>query len=442
MKYVKDWRAACALVALACVAAPMHAMEPGAGVEKTPTDDLRLIAGYAWSDNLARRAVDPEHDSFSLVGLNAKLLMDRPRLRMSLDSNIVYEHYFGRDFDDGFVGGVVADAGIRLIPERLDWVAQNTFGQTRVDPFSAVTAANRENVNFFTTGPDVHLPFGSRSRLDLSARYDRTDYQSTELDNHRYGGTASIVRELGAHSDLSLNATGDRTEFTDAAYLPYNYRAAYLRYEIEGRRTKISSELGYGQVTAGNQRSRGMVARLAVARTISRHMSMSLDAGSQFGDAGRFLNRTYVQQQGQPSETNLLNTADPAESRYVQLGWAVAGRRTTGGLSAAYTRDRYERTVLFDRNITSLGANLRRNLTSRWDVRLDLNRTRESFLNAGVKNQELRAGVSTGWRFGGATEARLQYERFERDRSVFDPGYQENRITLFVSYQPRALPKR
>src|SRR5690606_21025406 len=140
---------------------------------------------------------------------------ERRRLRADVDVDVSYQHYFDDEFDDDLFGGIDGMLLLGLVPERIEWLIQENFGQTRIDPLGAVTPNNREDINHFTTGPDVTLRFGQATSLRLSGRYSATDYETSVLDGTSRLGMLSLIRHLSPASALSLSGSHERVEYDD-----------------------------------------------------------------------------------------------------------------------------------------------------------------------------------------------------------------------------------
>ena len=74
-------------------------------------------------------------------------------------------------YDDEFLGGLDGTVYYRFIPERFAWSIEDNFAQIAVNGLAVDTPDNRQNLNYFTTGPDIILPLGARTALEVSGRY-------------------------------------------------------------------------------------------------------------------------------------------------------------------------------------------------------------------------------------------------------------------------------
>ncbi len=91
----------------------------------------------------------------------------------------------------------------------------DNFGQTQPDLLTPVTPANSENINYFSTGPDLTLRLAPTTELRLGARYSLVNYQISPFDSDRVSGSLVLTRSIAERSSVSLNAEHDRVEFAN-----------------------------------------------------------------------------------------------------------------------------------------------------------------------------------------------------------------------------------
>ncbi len=131
---------------------------------------------------------------------------------------------------------MTAPPNLALIPERVTWVLQESFGQAQIDPFTPVTPTNLENINYVATGPDVALRLGATVFLDLSARYARTTYETDPFDSNRMLGSAALGMPLSAQSSVSIDGSFERVLFDNTEVnTDFDRSSVYGHYEVQRR---------------------------------------------------------------------------------------------------------------------------------------------------------------------------------------------------------------
>ena len=403
--------------------------------------EFALTGGASWSDNIALLPADEKDGTFGQAGLLLGYAQKTRRIETSVDANIAYEHYFDNTFDDGVVGGVDASLDFTIVPERLRWFFQENFGQINADPFAATTPDNRENINYFTTGPDLIFQFGSATSLQLGARYSDAQYEISATDGRQYGGSIALLRRLSGNTSVSLNASGDRIEFDDTTVnTDYDRYQAYLNYSTRAARTSLSIDAGYTAVDLGSRTSSGLLARLSITRRLSPSANLTLSGGTQFSDAGDLFRNSQGTQGVGLDTLSVIGTGDPFESRFGSIGYGFSRNRTSFGLSVMHTRERYENATALDRTLTDWNAYFSRRLSPVLELRIFAWLEQQSFSNIDFDDDELRAGAYLSWSVGRSTSLRLQYDRHDRNTSDGSTDYAANQFGLFVTWSPIGRP--
>jgi hypothetical protein len=413
--------------------------QPAEGSQGDRVSQFALTGGIIRSDNISRASERVQDGTLGQVGIILGYQQQSRRLQADLDANVVYEHFLDITFDDDVLGGFDGRAVFGIVPERIEWFVQNNFGQIATDPFGAATPANRENINYFTTGPNFTLRLGSSTRLQLNGRYSDIRYEISDLDREQYGGGASLLRELSSASALSVNANIERVNIDSTTTFQGDYerREAYLRYQTQGARTIIFLDAGYTELETESEEgaSDGLLARFSVSRQISASSVVTIGAGRQFSSAGDAF-RDMQDQQGVRLESQaVIATNDPFQSRFASLDWRFSRNRTGLGFNIQYREEAYETAIELDRTLISWGAYASRQLSNVAELRVYGGFVEEDF-DAGFKDDDLQAGASLAWRIGRRSELRIQYDRYKRDSTDRTIDFTENRASLFLTWSP------
>ncbi len=409
----------------------------GRAQERAQGLDLSLTGGGSWSDNIGRVALDEEEGTIGRAGVEIGYEQRSRRIETDIDLNAAYEHYFDDTYDDDVIGGVDASLNLGIVPERLLWVFQENFGQITSDPFAASTPENREDINYFTTGPDLLLSFGSATSLRLSGRYSDVNYEFQNVDNQQYGASLSLARRLSGTATLSFNVEGTRFEFDDpVANDDYDRYQAFVRYDVEGSRTRLTVDAGYTSLDIDEETSDGLLARLSLVRQLSPASALTVTAGTQFSDAGDMFRSGQDNLGVSLDSSSIVGTSDPFESNFGSLAYDFNRNRTAFGFSATYSKEQYETATTLDRDLTTYAAYFSRQLSRAVSARVFLQLEQEEFDVSGFEDEELGGGAYLDWRLGRTLSLRLQYDRFDRDSTDPTTEYTENRVSLFAIWSP------
>lgn len=417
-----------------------HAQQPvlpaeGDAALRNHSLDIGVAAGINRSDNIRRDAINEESGSYGRAGVLLAYQRNGPRLNAEVEADVAYEHYFDDEFDSDVVGGLNGRATLGLVPGRFEWHAQNNFGQVTMDPFAAITPENRQNINYFTTGPDLYLRLTGAMRMRLSGRYSSVLYEESQLDSNRYSAGAALERELSDSSMVSLNVQTETIKYDDAEPSEYDSDEAFIGFEARGSRTSIDLSLGYTvlRVTDSDD-SGGLLARLVLSRQLTPGSGLTLMLGREFADAGDLF-RLQQDLTGVSQETQSTRPiGDPFTNEYATLRWEVAGLRTGLGFGVGRFEEHYETATDADRTRIVLDANAYRDL--RPNVRLELfaSTSKEEARNLAIDFRETRAVASLSWQPSLRVTLALQYEHIDRDSDLVQEGYVENRAWLGVRY--------
>jgi len=410
-----------------------------AGVIKAAEQDgrsLDVYVGAVRTDNVRRDDRNKESEVVATVGTDFTYSRHRPRFVADIDGDLQYYTYLDNTYGDELGGGVSGEARYRFVPERLEWLFQENFGQVRIDPFTAVTATNRENINYFTTGPEASIALGQETALRLNGTYSNVAYEVSPFDNDRLGGGLSLVRRVSGSAVGSLNARYETVEF-DAPELTggdYDRTEFYGRYDFTRARTTFTLDAGYAELKDDFGSSSGTLARLDVMRQLSPSMSLRLTVGQQFSDAGDI----FRQLQGTRGLTidadSVQASTEPFESRYGTVAWSFDRVRTGFGASASYFEEDYQVTDASDRNRQFFDGYVRRTLSPQLAVQLLGSYSKEDFVAANQDFDELQLNFITRWMFSRDLAASIEYARFKRSEQDREGNISENRLWLRVSY--------
>lgn len=397
---------------------------------------VEVRAGAIYSDNVLRTPTSDVDGTTWSAGLGLDVSRESTRLQLTARGDLDWMVFPSDTYGDDMFGYFDGVATLALVPETFGWFFQETYGQLRADPFAAVTPDNLENVNYFTTGPDLTLRLGSATSIRLSGRYSTTNSESNELDGDRYRGELALIRQLSSASSASLNVTSESFEFDDATVnQDFDRQEAFARYELRGGRTELGLDLGYTRLEQENASSDGPLARLSLSRRLSPATRIKLDVGTQFSDAGDLLRGSLELQDAPPQDGSALTTSDPLESRFAYLSWTFNRNLTGLGFDVEYSDESYENLQSLDRTRTSYGMNFERRLNPVLTLRAQARLTRQSF-DAGPDDEERQARAELAWAIGRTLELRLQYDRFDRDSSNAATEFSENRASVFASWSP------
>lgn len=297
---------------------------------------------------------------------------------------------------------------------------------------------NRENINYFSTGPDVVFGAGAANSVRLSGRYSNTQYETTPDDSQQYSAMMALLHRLSGASQLSLNVRGDTTNFKDRGNdADYDRYQAYVRYEARIARTLLSADVGYTRLNQQDDNPSGELVRLSATHQLSPSSSLTIAAGTQFTSSGELFRNGQVTQGVSIDTSSVVGRSEPFRSRTGSVSYEFRRNRTGFGTEVLISKETYENvSSLLDRTLTDGSAYFSRKLTPALDMRVFGRFEREKFAETSFKDDEFEYGASLEWRFARTISLRLQYDRFDRNSTDNPTEYTENRASLFLTWSP------
>lgn len=393
-----------------------------------------LSLGVGHSDNIERTDINEVDEAFAIAGFDLTWLERTRRLDADVTVNVAYFDYLDNTYEGELVGGANGLVTVGIVPERFTWVFEDTLGQIQTNPFQPSTPETRENINYFTTGPDLTLRFGARTFTRLYGRHSRIDYEESALDAQRNGGGIALARRLGGRNQIALNAMAEKVEFDDVLAEDFERQQAYLSLQVEASRTDIRTQLGYTWLDLEDRRTGGALINIFLSRRLTPSSSIELEFGSRYSDAGEAMRADAVRISG---GGDITATADPFESRTATLNWHFSQNRTSLSVGAGIGEEEYEEQVQLNRTYRSYNIHLSRRLSPAIEAGLRAGRTEEKFETAQFRTNESMVAADLTWWIGRTVSVGITLDHITREATGNVGEFDENRAFLILSYRPR-----
>jgi hypothetical protein len=396
-----------------------------------------LDLGARYTDNVGRTDTNEQSDTVGIAGLNFAVDVSRPRLDARAAADLRYLKYFESDFDDRFQGGLDGTVGFAFVPERFVWVAQDNYGQVSRNRQVADNPDNLQDINYFSTGPDLTLPLGSRTSVKLSGRWADAYYEDGNQDSVTTTGSLALVRQFSSSTALSLNGAYSEINFDDdQVFVDYTVQQAFLRLALTGARTTLTLDGGGSRLERDHDsgKSDSVLARLDLGRLVGARSSLRLVAGtmpSNTQQSFRLDQEIGGVDVGPDSE---VVAGDSFRSDYAYVTFAtdwernsvnllLSGRSQSHEVFKTQDRDQYRGTVTYSHELT-------RNLSM--DVRgtyLD-----EKFTETGFGFEQWGAGLGMRWELSQRISLRARVDHYVGSSDDNTRDYTENRAYVGISY--------
>ena len=420
-------------LALLASTRPSHGAEPG----------YELSVGVAQTDNVARTPTNTKSDTILTEGIDFIWHDLRPRLDADVDADLNYLQYLNHTYGSQVLGNFIGQARAVAVPDVFFWKIADNFGQNRIDPLAAISPGNRENINYFSTGPQLMLPLGATTFLQVSADYGNVKYQVSPLDNQREDAGIALLRKLSQSSFVSLNLRDEHVGYSDdVANINYNRQDAFVRYDSQGARTRIGIDLGYSKLHDRISPVSTFLGRLEVSRNLSAFSSITLSVGREYSDSSdEFrLSQTLTG----VNNTNIQSAAQsgaPFTTNHAQAAWNFQRARTGFGFSVEAFKDTYQQPSVLDENRLQAEVHASRRLTPNLEVRLIENYFHQHFLDIPGTATETTSEAQLVWRAGRRLSVIVDFSRSNRHSESAATNFTENRGWVRIAYgRPAVLP--
>jgi hypothetical protein len=403
-------------------------------------------AGIGQTDNVSLVATDKISQTLAVADLDFDVKRQTKRFDVDAKGDFTYIDYLQNAYNSQFVGRFDGLAHIGIIPDRLTWAIQDNYGQAALDAFTATIPTNLEDINYFSTGPDLALRWSGTAFLNIGARYARAQYETSPFNSNRLLGDLAWGLDLSARSSVSLNGETEHVMFENTVLnTDYTRNSLYVRYELRGARTEVSTDLGATNLKEDHDATSGGLARIALTRKISAAAKLIFSIGHELTDASSSFSNPLGGATGTIGTAPAAQTSNNYTDDHVSLMWQYQRNRTTIALSGRWEKDSYADEMQFDNSRYGGEFNVEHRLTRALSAQLfarlyktDYPHALVTTANASPSYNESQAGASLTWRHGRGLEVRLRYQHSARAADVAAAGYGENRVLLTVGYRPEA----
>ncbi len=422
-----------AILILLVAAANSRAAAPG----------YEISVGAIESDNIERVRSGGTRDTIFEQELNFTWHDQRPRLNADIDADLSHLTYVPHAFSDQVIGNFIGQVRVAAVPQLLFWNFSDNFGQGNTDPLAAVTPLTRENINYFTTGPEALLPLGGENLLDVKLTYGKVSYQKSPFDNNRFGGALAFIHKLSEAVEASLNVRDQRVDYSNTVLnRDYAIQEAFVHLDAKGGRTTFGADLGYGRAVEAGSSPGTVIARLGLSRRLSASSTVSLGFGHEYSDAVSAFQVAQVLGGANLNTQQTVQTGGPLTTVYETAGWNFARNRTAFGLDVSHFKDDYRQSPALNDTRTELDANVSRQLTPAVRFLLLERYVRQSFQTTAAGNStQTTTEARLTWRAARRIFVSFGYSLAKWHSEISSANFTENRVGLSIGYgRPAELP--
>ncbi|MEJ0005647.1 MAG: outer membrane beta-barrel protein [Steroidobacteraceae bacterium] len=411
-------------------------LTPTTPTERSQTVTVGVTLGMGETDNVGETS-DKRSQTLALAGLDFGWIRTGSALEANVAGNFNYVEYVEGAYSAQLLARFDGTTSLSLFDDHLKWYLQDDFGEGQLNPFLSATPTNLEQVNVVTTGPEVTLRPLSDTVLQLGARYSQTSYQTSPLDGSRAAENLLLEHLLSGNSNVGLGAELEQLKFDDKSVNEdYDRSRFYLRYELGGAHTHITTLVGETQSNDGGSWAATPFVKIDLAHDLSQRTSLAVTAGRELTDASdAFTDVRGGAAGGIAVAAAPLTTADYLRN-YISAGLQATGRQTTIGATAYWERDTYavDNTFNVTRGIIELRAGRQLSAAISADIFTTIMRSQYFTQDADINTYAVGADIK--WQASRTLSVAGRYFHNTQSTPGTDFGYSSNLIFVTVTYRP------
>jgi hypothetical protein len=310
------------------------------------------------------------HETIHLIGTEFVYDKLTNRTLTNFGGNFQYYRYLHDTYEDELLGGGTLLFTGAVVPDRFLWQVTDNYGHQVIDTLQTITPGNRQSVNVFRTGPDIIVPLGARTEMDVTLRHSTADFEETLTDNDRNSGQLLFSRFHNERWTTSFGVSSDAIRFEEVEGVDFDSNAVFWNVEATGARTNLLLSIGWNELEyarPGAEPADGLRWGVAIGRQLGGPGALSLRLGRNFSDSGDIFR--FGQDNIDVAETqDIVATPDPFENTFGFLSYLRTTPIAVMALVGFWRDSDYQNLNQFDRNERGLRVAWRRSLQDRWSV--------------------------------------------------------------------------
>lgn len=405
--------------------------------------DYVVDSGYERNDNVSLSETNPSEQNIFRLGLGFSLEQNSSTVQASLSGRVDHLRY--EDIYDNSTDRMLSGRlNWMIVPERLGFVVEDSYGVNTINRFDPGTPDNRQQVNVLSLGPNFYFNAGARLRGQAELRFINSHAEITEdFNSDRIAAALRIIKEIDPVSSLSLNLQTQDIDFdNDLVGRDHVRTEAFASYQRRLNLFDLQLEAGYSflDFDQGGDYSNPLF-RAELGWNPRERSRFAVNLEHSISDAATNALTTIDETTGIPSSVitgSSTVTASPYELSSVSISYEYIGVRTM--FSAYAGRQELDYILAITANEESRNAGfsasyqLRPSLVLRGSAsinRMDYNTIPTS------KQDDRLYSVILEKRWGRRWATSLGYTRYERGGSTSMAEFEQNILYFNIAYSNR-----
>lgn len=403
--------------------------------------DYTLGASVLHSDNIGLTTVNPQSDTVLSPSLGFSFNQSGAVFEATLAGNLQYLDYRNDTFKDEPRGAFAGRTRWTILPERLQFVAEDYLSRQPVDSFSAFSPGNQQQTNVFVAGPTSFGRIGAtKARTDL--RFTRSTAEDVgAFDSTRYSLGEQLLRDLGPTRTLAASLLATKVDFDTGRDSDYTRYDAFATYESKLRIVDLTIDAGYSRLDFRNDQDsqNGPLFRINSDWRLTPRSTATANLAYQFSDATEDLTAVRTDA-AVPLQTTVGGVQVPIRpdvyrERRFEFGYRFNGTRLDVTVAPYFSRLRYVDGLLLDQDDTGATATVAYRIRPRTTLSVTGAASQRDYSGLDRRDDDVFGSLGVDQQFNRHWNGRIDVQRRLRSSTIPGQDYDENAISVSVSYR-------
>lgn len=213
--------------------------------------DYGVSASIARHENINK--VNSLHEEEWVKSLKVEMAIkeDSANLVANVNASVESLDYRYDQQEDNNVGNLQATMLFIVEPRVFEWYLSDVFTQTVTNPLDSNRPDNRQDVNVFSSGPNIFLRLSSKNLISLEARYQTASFEDTIADNKRDKTAIRWNHDINSSFSTALNYENLDVTFNNTSLGKLTKRDLFASASYRVGRNEYQAEVGLSSVDNG-----------------------------------------------------------------------------------------------------------------------------------------------------------------------------------------------
>ena len=389
-----------------------------------------------YTTNSGQTDVDEVEEWIHSPGLELSAEHAGPAYDLNVDYRFAREIYQQDLYDDQNEATGVADLRWRVLPERLDFIANHTRTQSAIRAIAAATPDNRQETYSSSAGPILRFNPRGSDQLEFQYQWFDRGAEESDVDSITHESSARYIIASSQTNSIVIEATNRQVQYDNGLIPDLEYDIARVGWLRTGADVTFSVYGGFNNVERTNDRDDvdGFAGQAELEWQANSRTTLPLTGARELRDRSENLASGRVTE-----DLDYLVSSDLGEvftNTRGSLRIAYAFDRTTS-ISAAisYDDEDYE-DVGRDSEIITTSLSFSRALNTLTDLAFSVSNASQEFLDERDDSDRLTFDLNVTRSFGRRLDlvVGFGYEERDSDGEGLTSNYEEWIATISLRY--------